>query len=157
ARLALAEHPAHRVHDVGLAAAVRADHAHALARKLERGGIGEGLEARELDLVETHGTRDSRRWSQGLAALEKRSGMIPSRPSPKGPAAAPFPMVKKKSSAPETRARAAAARRPRVQVGTREMPPNPPTAPSKELHVFANPSAGRDYVIRFDIPEFTCL
>jgi len=45
----------------------------------------------------------------------------------------------------------------RVTVGAREMPPNPPTAPSKELHVFANPSAGRDYVIQFQIPEFTCL
>ena len=45
----------------------------------------------------------------------------------------------------------------RVTVSAREMPPNPPTAPSKELHVFANPSAGRDYVIQFQIPEFTCL
>jgi 7-cyano-7-deazaguanine reductase len=44
-----------------------------------------------------------------------------------------------------------------IQVGKRERPPNPPTAPSKELHVFANPSAGRDYVIQFQIPEFTCL
>jgi len=43
-----------------------------------------------------------------------------------------------------------------LQVGERGMPPNPPTAPSKELHVFANPSAGRDYVIQFQIPEFTC-
>ena len=38
----------------------------------------------------------------------------------------------------------------------REMPPNPPTAPSKELHVFPNPAPGRDYLIRFDVPEFTC-
>jgi 7-cyano-7-deazaguanine reductase len=43
-----------------------------------------------------------------------------------------------------------------LKVGERGMPPNPPTAPSKELHVFANPSAGRDYVIQFQIPEFTC-
>ena len=49
------------------------------------------------------------------------------------------------------------AAKPALQVGAREMPPNPPTAPSKELHVFANPSAGRDYVIQFQIPEFTCL
>jgi len=48
------------------------------------------------------------------------------------------------------------AAKPALQVGAREMPPNPPTAPSKELHVFANPSAGRDYVIQFQIPEFTC-
>jgi len=37
------------------------------------------------------------------------------------------------------------------------MPANPPSAPSKELHVFANPARERDYVIRFHIPEFTCL
>ena len=33
---------------------------------------------------------------------------------------------------------------------------NPPTAPSKDLHVFPNPSPKRDYVIQFQIPEFTC-
>ena len=38
----------------------------------------------------------------------------------------------------------------------RTMPPNPPTAPSKELHVFPNPAPGRDYVIQFQVPEFTC-
>jgi len=38
----------------------------------------------------------------------------------------------------------------------RPMPPNPPTAPSKDLHVFPNPAAERDYVIQFQIPEFTC-
>ena len=38
----------------------------------------------------------------------------------------------------------------------RAMPVNPPTAPSKELHVFANPAPERDYLIRFDVPEFTC-
>jgi 7-cyano-7-deazaguanine reductase len=38
----------------------------------------------------------------------------------------------------------------------RPMPPNPPSAPSKELHVFPNPSPKRDYVIHFQIPEFTC-
>ena len=38
----------------------------------------------------------------------------------------------------------------------RPTPPNPPTAPSKDLQVFANPAAGRDYVIQFDVPEFTC-
>lgn len=39
----------------------------------------------------------------------------------------------------------------------REVPPNPPTAPSKELHAFPNPAPERDYVIQFQIPEFTCL
>ena len=33
----------------------------------------------------------------------------------------------------------------------------PPTQPSKALQVFPNPAPGRDYVIRFDVPEFTCL
>ena len=49
-----------------------------------------------------------------------------------------------------------AAAKSRIKVGERDMPPNPPTAPSKELHVFLNPSSGRDYVIQFQIPEFTC-
>jgi 7-cyano-7-deazaguanine reductase len=77
-------------------------------------------------------------------------------------------MAKKKSSPAKSRIDAGGQRRavverrepkpkPQVQVGTREMPPDPPTAPSKELHVFANPSAARDYVIQFQIPEFTCL
>jgi 7-cyano-7-deazaguanine reductase len=38
----------------------------------------------------------------------------------------------------------------------RPMPVNPPTAPSKELHVFPNPAPERDYVIEFQVPEFTC-
>jgi 7-cyano-7-deazaguanine reductase len=38
----------------------------------------------------------------------------------------------------------------------RAMPPNPPSKPSKELHVFDNPSPQRDYIIQFQIPEFTC-
>jgi len=29
--------------------------------------------------------------------------------------------------------------------------------PSKELEVFENPQPGRDYTIRMNIPEFTCL
>ena len=39
----------------------------------------------------------------------------------------------------------------------RPLPPNPPSAPSKEMHVFDNPSPDRDYVIHFEISEFTCL
>jgi len=31
------------------------------------------------------------------------------------------------------------------------------TQPSKELQTFSNPRPGRDYEIRFDCPEFTCL
>jgi 7-cyano-7-deazaguanine reductase len=38
----------------------------------------------------------------------------------------------------------------------RPAPASPPSAPSKELQVFQNPSPGRDYVIHFQVPEFTC-
>ena len=39
----------------------------------------------------------------------------------------------------------------------RPAPVVPPSAPSKELQAFPNPQPARDYVIRFDVPEFTCL
>ena len=61
-----------------------------------------------------------------------------------------------RQTAPET------ARRPSPPLA-RQTPPEraapavPPTAPSKELQVFPNPARERDYVIRFDVPEFTCL
>ena len=32
-----------------------------------------------------------------------------------------------------------------------------PSRPSKRLQTFANPTPGRDYQIRMEIPEFTCL
>ncbi len=32
-----------------------------------------------------------------------------------------------------------------------------PTQPSKELETFPNPNPERDFVIRIDVPEFTCL
>jgi len=32
-----------------------------------------------------------------------------------------------------------------------------PTPPSNRLETFANPKPERNYVIRFDCPEFTCL
>jgi 7-cyano-7-deazaguanine reductase len=32
-----------------------------------------------------------------------------------------------------------------------------PATPTKELETFANPHAERDYTIRMQIPEFTCL
>jgi 7-cyano-7-deazaguanine reductase len=38
----------------------------------------------------------------------------------------------------------------------RPVPAKPPTLPSKQLQVFENPQPERDYVIHFDIPEFTC-
>jgi len=39
----------------------------------------------------------------------------------------------------------------------RQAPETPPTLPSKELQVFPNPAPERDYLIRFQLPEFTCL
>ncbi len=38
----------------------------------------------------------------------------------------------------------------------RPAPAKPPTVPSRELQVFPNPSPERDYVIQFQVPEFTC-
>jgi 7-cyano-7-deazaguanine reductase len=32
-----------------------------------------------------------------------------------------------------------------------------PSKPNRSLESFANPSPGRDYLIRMEIPEFTCL
>jgi len=42
-------------------------------------------------------------------------------------------------------------------VSTRIAPATPPSAPQTHLDVFANPAPGRDYLIEFVIPEFTCL
>lgn len=38
----------------------------------------------------------------------------------------------------------------------RAKPAVPPSAPSRDLHVFPNPAPERDYVIQFQVPEFTC-
>jgi 7-cyano-7-deazaguanine reductase len=46
---------------------------------------------------------------------------------------------------------------PSPPLNQRLAPAAPPTAPSKALQVFPNPAPERDYVIRFDVPEFTCL
>lgn len=45
----------------------------------------------------------------------------------------------------------------RTTPAQRTAPALPPTQPSKELQVFPNPAPERDYVVRFDVPEFTCL
>ena len=37
------------------------------------------------------------------------------------------------------------------------MPEHTSTQPSKELETFDNPMQERDYTIRIDVPEFTCL
>ena len=42
---------------------------------------------------------------------------------------------------------------PRLQTACTQMP----TQASPAIETFANPAAGRDYVIRMTVPEFTCL
>jgi 7-cyano-7-deazaguanine reductase len=39
----------------------------------------------------------------------------------------------------------------------RAKPAVAPSAPSKQLDVFPNPAPERDYVIQFQVPEFTCF
>jgi 7-cyano-7-deazaguanine reductase len=48
------------------------------------------------------------------------------------------------------------ARKP-IGVGARARPATPPSAPERRLDRFPNPAPERDYVIRFEVPEFTCL
>jgi 7-cyano-7-deazaguanine reductase len=44
-----------------------------------------------------------------------------------------------------------------LKVGARAKPAMPPSAPSRHLDVFPNPAPQRDYVIQFQVPEFTCF
>lgn len=70
-------------------------------------------------------------------------------------------MAKKASSAPPaSSAKDSAPPRGKatsLNVGQRVKPPSPPSAPSKTLDVFPNPAPQRDYVIQFQVPEFTCF
>ena len=73
-RRRFAEHPAHRVDHVGLAATVGADHADQLAGDLDRGRVDEGLESGELDLGEAQWTNAFLRcpgWLPGLVCIRK--------------------------------------------------------------------------------------
>ncbi|RZL09827.1 MAG: NADPH-dependent 7-cyano-7-deazaguanine reductase QueF [Rubrivivax sp.] len=63
------------------------------------------------------------------------------------------PAPSKQAAKPAARRKAAAS----VSVGERAKPAKPPSAPSKTLDVFPNPAPQRDYVIQFQIPEFTCF
>ena len=49
-----------------------------------------------------------------------------------------------------------ARKSPPATAPQREKPETPPSAPSKQLHAFPNPAPERDYLIRFQVPEFTC-
>lgn len=66
-----------------------------------------------------------------------------------------MPSTKKTAPAAAPAPRRRAAKLPAGAV-QRAMPPNPPSRPSKELHVFPNPAPERDYLIQFVVPEFTC-
>jgi len=44
-----------------------------------------------------------------------------------------------------------------AQARQRATPDTPPSVPSKQLQVFPNPAPKRDYLIQFQLPEFTCL
>jgi 7-cyano-7-deazaguanine reductase len=48
------------------------------------------------------------------------------------------------------------AAQPAASATERQPPATPPSAPSKDLQVFPNPAPDRDYVIQFQVPEFTC-
>ena len=73
---------------------------------------------------------------------------------PNPPATAP---TKKSPRQPGRTATALAAPAVAAPVlNQRTVPANPPSAPSKDLQVFENPTPGRDYWIQFQVPEFTC-
>jgi 7-cyano-7-deazaguanine reductase len=46
--------------------------------------------------------------------------------------------------------------RAKTPLNQRLAPAAPPSAPSKDLQVFPNPTPERDYLIQFQVPEFTC-
>ena len=61
------------------------------------------------------------------------------------------PMAPKVSKATKKNAAPAA-----LVVGERAKPVVAPSVPSRHLDVFPNPAPERDYVIQFQVPEFTC-
>ena len=60
----------------------------------------------------------------------------------------------KPASQPRAAKKPAAAK---LEVGTRAKPAVAPSTPSRHLDVFPNPAPERDYVIQFQVPEFTCF
>lgn len=78
--------------------------------------------------------------------------MAKKAPAPSS-ATAPSAPASKQAANTAARRKAAAG----LSVGERAKPARPPSAPSKTLDVFPNPAPQRDYVIQFQIPEFTCF
>ncbi len=64
-------------------------------------------------------------------------------------------MLSRKS--PKKDLTAPARRRPAASPRLQALGSGPRAAPSRLLETFPNPQPGRDYVIRMEIPEFTCL
>jgi 7-cyano-7-deazaguanine reductase len=71
--------------------------------------------------------------------------------------AAPSAQIPAPISAPSGTARTVQTAQTARKPSQRQAPAVPPSAPSRDLQVFPNPAPERDYVIRFDVPEFTCL
>ena len=74
------------------------------------------------------------------------------KPTP--PGTAPAKKSPRQAARAATASAAPAAAAP--VLNQRTVPANPPSAPSKDLQVFENPTPGRDYWIQFQVPEFTC-
>ena len=62
-----------------------------------------------------------------------------------------------KSAQPTKKPKAPIRAGAKLEVGTRAKPVTAPSAPSRHLDVFPNPAPERDYVIQFQVPEFTCF
>jgi 7-cyano-7-deazaguanine reductase len=85
----------------------------------------------------------------------------PTVDSPAAPSASAAPVVKPSAKvAAKNAAKAgpkASGKAQALAVGERAKPATPPSAPSRHLDVFPNPAPQRDYVIQFQVPEFTCF
>lgn len=74
------------------------------------------------------------------------------------PKLAPQTAASKTATAqPTKKPKAATKAAAKLEVGTRAKPVTAPSTPSRHLDVFPNPAPERDYVIQFQVPEFTCF
>ncbi|SST09220.1 Uncharacterised protein [Acinetobacter baumannii] len=136
-RRAFAHHPAHRVDDVRLAAAVRPYHRRHVAGEVHRGRIDEGLEPRQLDALQAHACAPAR-----VAISVRRA-----RPAPAGSCGGRIPAGPRGSSPRHGRSPLAGAGR--NCRGTGSFPPCAAPAPggrrdSPPAAGFRRSPAGRD-------------
>ena len=68
-RRSLAQHPAHRVNHIRLAAAVRPDNRNKLPRHMNRGRVGKRFEAGEFDVGKAHGNVSNRKRRRILTEI----------------------------------------------------------------------------------------